>query len=251
MRDLKTTISSCLEHTLGSNYTPTQGFSSIGKVSFMPIPLTGDYIELPTMVTYSLPTIGEKILKKEPIDALVANLNNTGGYSPYKSVEACIKDIFSVSYETCRLRKLTNIKDSEKLYYGTYGAIFDECFKPIVMLSWELKKVYRDDEQNPFRYQFFKPILRVAPEVFINKSNAVERFITNKIVPTALSISNIYCPFIGLNRGFDMNTNSNLRIKVLIEDCPFIIKEVDVPSISTTNEELLRTALNHIDELIE
>lgn len=47
------------------------------------------------------------------------------------------------------------------------------------------------------------------------------------------------------------SSNCDTKVKVLIEKIPFIIKETDVPSISTTNEELLGTALNYIDEIVE
>ena len=120
------------------------------------------------------------------------------------------------------------------------------------MLSWELKKIYRDDEQDPFRYKFIRPILRVAPEVFINKSNTVERFIINQIIPTALSVIYLSSPIFHRSMLYESNSsNCDTKVKVLIEKIPFIIKETDVPSISTTNEELLGTALNYIDEIVE
>lgn len=252
MRDLKTAISYCFECVASDAYSINRSVSFTDKSSYMLIPVTGDNIEIPTMAMYSLPTLENKILQKEPIDALVVNLNNNGGYSSFKSVSASIRDAFTVLYKNAHLRKLVTVGDPEKTYYGTYGAIFDENFKPIVMLSWELKKIYRDDEQDPFRYKFIRPILRVAPEVFINKSNTVERFIINQIIPTALSITHLSSPRFYDCKIYDSNSyNCNTKVKVLIEKIPFIIKEADVPSISTTNEELLGTALNYIDEIIE
>lgn len=252
MRDLKTAISYCFECVASDTYSINRRVSFTDKSSYMLIPVTDDNIEIPTMAMYSLPTLENKILQKEPIDALVVNLNNNGGYSSFKSVRASIRDAFTVLYKNAHLRKLVTVGDPEKTYYGTYGAIFDENFKPIVMLSWELKKIYRDDEQDPFRYKFIRPILRVAPEVFINKSNTVERFIINQIIPTALSITYLSSPEFYNCKIYDSNSyNCNTKVKVLIEKIPFIIKEADVPSISTTNEELLGTALNYIDEIIE
>lgn len=179
-------------------------------------------------------------------------MNNNGGYSSFKSVSTSIRDAFTVLYKNAHLRKLVTVGDPEKTYYGTYGAIFDENFKPIVMLSWELKKIYRDDDQDPFRYKFIRPILRVAPEVFINKSNTVERFIINQIIPTALSVIYLSSPIFHRSMLYESNSsNCDTKVKVLIEKIPFIIKETDVPSISTTNEELLGTALNYIDEIVE
>lgn len=252
MRDLKTALSYCFECVAADTYNIGRSISFTDKSSYMLIPVTGDSIEIPTMAMYSLPTLENKILQKEPIDALVINLNNNGGYSSFKSVSASIRDAFTVLYKNAHLRKLVTVGEPEKTYYGTYGAIFDDNFKPIVMLSWELKKIYRDDEQDPFRYKFIRPILRVAPEVFINKSNTVERFIINQIISTALSINYLSSPSCHRSVIYESNsTNCNTKVKVLIEKIPFIIKETDVPSISTTNEELLDTALNYIDEIIE
>lgn len=250
MRDLKTALSYCFECVAAGTYSISRSISFTDKSSYMLIPVTGDNIEIPTMAMFSLPTLENKILQKEPIDALVVNLNNNGGYSSFKSVSASIRDAFTVLYKNAHLRKLVTVGDPEKTYYGTYGAIFDENFKPIVMLSWELKKIYRDDEQDPFRYKFISPILRVAPEVFINKSNTVERFIINQILPTALSITYLSSPIFHRSMIYESNSG-NCKVKVLIEKIPFIIKETDVPSISTTNEELLGTALNYIDEIVE
>lgn len=250
MRDLRTALSYCFECVAADTYSISRSISFTDKSSYMLIPVTGDNIEIPTMAMFSLPTLENKILQKEPIDALAVNLNNNGGYSSFKSVSASIRDAFTVLYKNAHLRKLVTVGDPEKTYYGTYGAIFDENFKPIVMLSWELKKIYRDDEQNPFRYKFISPILRVAPEVFINKSNTVERFIINQIIPTALSITYLSSPIFHRSMIYESNSG-NCKVKVLIEKIPFIIKETDVPSISTTNEELLGIALNYIDEIIE
>lgn len=250
MRDLKTALSYCFECVAADTYSISRSISFTDKSSYMLIPVTGDNIEIPTMAMFSLPTLENKILQKESIDALAVNLNNNGGYSTFKSVSASIRDAFTVLYKNAHLRKLVTVGDPEKTYYGTYGAIFDENFKPIVMLSWELKKIYRDDEQDPFRYKFISPILRVAPEVFINKSNTVERFIINQIIPTALSITYLSSPIFHRSMIYESNSG-NCKVKVLIEKIPYIIKETDVPSISTTNEELLGTALNYIDEIIE
>ena len=252
MRDLKTAISYCFECVAADTYSISRSISFTDKSSYMLIPVTGDNIEIPTMTMFSLPTLENKILQKEPIDALAVNLNNNGGYSTFKSVSASIRDAFTVLYKNAHLRKLVTVGDPEKTYYGTYGAIFDENFKPIVMLSWELKKIYRDDELRPYKYKFIRPILRVAPEVSINKSNTVERFIINQIIPTALSINYPSSPSCHRSVIYESNsTNCNTKVKVLIEKIPFIIKETDVPSISTTNEELLGTALNYIDEIVE
>lgn len=251
MRDLKIAISYCIQCTAANNYSDGhRTLSFTDKSSYMIIPITNDSIEIPTMVMYSLTAIESKIKKNESPDAIVVNLKNTGGYTTYKSLEAGVKDMFSSLYKNSYLRKLTTVGDPEKTYYGTYGAIFDENFKPIVMLSWEIRKVYRDDELRPYKYKFIRPILRITPEVFINKNNAVERYIINKIIPTALSLNYINSPNFYGDRIYESN-NGDGKVKIIVEECPFVIKETDVPSISTTNEKLLNVALNYVDEIVE
>jgi hypothetical protein len=41
------------------------------------------------------------------------------------------------------------------------------------------------------------------------------------------------------------------KVKVEIEESPFIVRSIDAPSISDTNEGFLQLAANHIDELMQ
>ena len=66
MRDLKTAISYCFECVAAGTYSISRSISFTDKSSYMLIPVTGDNIEIPTMATFSLPTLENKILQKEP-----------------------------------------------------------------------------------------------------------------------------------------------------------------------------------------
>ena len=48
-------------------------------------------------------------------------------------------------------------------------------------------------------------------------------------------------------RGYYATTEA----KVEIARCPFVLKKADTPSISTTRENLLQLAIDHIDEFIQ
>jgi hypothetical protein len=41
------------------------------------------------------------------------------------------------------------------------------------------------------------------------------------------------------------------HVKIEIDECPFVIRSTDVPSISVTNEDLLQLAADHIDEILQ
>lgn len=249
MRNLESTLSWCFQ-CLGADYWgPTSTLRYTDKSSYMVIPISSENIEIPIMAL-SMSTIESQIKAQGDIDAIVVNLNNIGGYTMYKSVSAAIRNVFSTLYRNMCLMRIMSVGDPKKTYYGTYGAIFDENFKPVVMLSWEMKRIHQDDENTPIKFKFIRPILRVAPEVLINKSNVIERFIINQIIPTSLTLNYISSPSIFRTTIYEENDRDE-KVKVIIEDIPFIVKEADVPSVSTTNEELLDIASNYIDEVVE
>lgn len=249
MRDLKSTLTRCFECIGADFWGPTSTLRYTDKSSYMVIPISSENIEIPVMAL-SMSTMENQIRAKGDLDAIVVNLNNIGGYTMYKSASAAIRNVFSTVYCNVHLRKIMSVGDTEKKYYGTYGAIFDENFKPIVMLSWEMKRVHQDGENNPIKFKFIRPILRVAPEVLINKSNVIERFIINQIIPTSLTLNYISSPSCYKTTIYEGNDRDE-KVKVIIEDSPFIVREADVPSVSTTNEELLDIASNYIDEVVE
>ena len=41
------------------------------------------------------------------------------------------------------------------------------------------------------------------------------------------------------------------HVKIEIDECPFVIRSTDVPSISVTNEGLLQLAADYIDEVLQ
>lgn len=249
MKNLKSTLSWCFQCLDADYWGPTSTLRYTDKSSYMVIPISSENIEIPIMALY-MSTIENQIKARGDLDAIVVNLDNIGGYTMYKSASAAIRDVFNTLYRNVHLRRIMSVGDSEKTYYGTYGAIFDENFKPVVMLSWEMKKIFQDNENTPIKFKFIRPILRVAPEVLINKSNVIERFIINQIIPTSLTLNYISSPSPFGVTIYEGN-NRDEKIKVIIEDIPFVVREADVPSVSTTNEELLDIASNYIDEVVE
>lgn len=249
MRDLKSTLSWCFQCLGADFWGPTSTLRYTDKSSYMVIPISSENIEIPIMAL-SLSTIESQIRAQGDIDAIVVNLDSIGGYTMYKSASAAIRNVFSTLYRNMHLMRIMSVGDPEKTYYGTYGAIFDENFKPVVMLSWEMKKIFQDNENTPIKFKFIRPILRVAPEVLINKSNVIERFIINQIIPTSLTLNYISSPSTFGTTIYEENDRDE-KVKVIIEDIPFVVKEADVPSVSTTNEELLDIASNYIDEVVE
>lgn len=240
MRDLQYIISDCFQSN-DSNY----GFSNRRYTSniddsivYMEVPIDNEDFEIPVFA------VGQ--LNQQYVDTeLVITLKYIGIRTTYKALDTGLRDIMTTNFDNNRFIKIP-VKEGEPIYYGTYGAIFDKDFKPVAMLMWEIRKVY--DEEGNFKYKFVKPILRVCPSVFINKSNSVERYIINKLIPAALGNHYIYRPDIS---GTLNDEQYRYILNVDIGEFSFKMKKPAIPTISTTNGKLLKVALDNLDELVQ
>lgn len=210
------------------------------KPKYMTIFIDKDKFEVPTFALYALNKISALF------GSIVAKLRYVGTNSRYKTINASLRNGLSYNYKNIFLYKLPSVGDPERTYYVTQGCIFDEELNPIMVLTWEIEREPHKDLPKTFMYSFIKPVLRVVPEVVIYKANALERYIVNKIIPTVLNSPYISSPRIG-NELFKEGCID--KPKVIIDSIPFTVKSTSTPSISTTNEELMKVALDNLEEL--
>ena len=211
---------------IGQSLNPT--------VKYMEIPISENRFEVPIFAMDGFDkAIRSNIRGYRNIEALTVILNSTGYHSGYVTLDRNMTDVLLERFSRSRLA-LVNVKDKNNVltYYGTQGAIFDKDLNPVMMCSFLMEK---NQEGN---YRCVRPILRIKPQVYMNKANPMERYIVNKIAPTCLSNSVL------------ANGTTRSVPKVEIDECPFVIRTSDVPSASTTNKELLQIAINHVDEII-
>lgn len=178
---------------------------------------------------------------KDGKGTIVAKLNTENRYCNYSSFAAIMKEVLEESFSRSRLVRVVT-KQGENLfeYYATLGAIFDSNFDPVLLCTWTIER-YEDD--GTFKCRLIQPIVRINPECFINRSNPIERFISGKFAQTALSIT--------CNPPRTLTNGKKYNNKVLVEinKIPFKIKHADIPSISTTNEELIQLVKDNIDDI--
>lgn len=211
---------------------------------YMEIPIKEDYFELPCFVLVvcngSTPYYSVDLDSLDK-DAIVVPLNTLEFKPWYTTIGAYMKDVLTGNIKEQGLIKLTT-KDGDNLktYYATYGAIFDDSFSPILLCSWKVSR-QRTEEGKPY-LKLEVPILRVASDCYLRKANQIERFIANKFVQTALECRNM------TYRNMSLSLN-NLRVE--ITNMPFNLRKVETPSISTSNEELLQIARDHINEVLQ
>lgn len=248
MRDLTSIIRGCWNNN-DCHITSQSGSLFQGKTANMIIPVNKEVFEIPTFI---LSQLSYCLFKIEDVEAFVLTLGSKGRQTSYKSLDAGVREALSSQYNIYGLRQITPACAPYKIYYGTNGAIFDENLQPVMMLSWQIEKISPEKGGERMQYKFLRPLLRVDPAVFIRKGNALERYVAGKMISTALSVPLLSHPYIGVNR-YCAGYHDDRRFlpKVEIDKSPFLFRQPDIPSISTTNESLLNVVLDNIEEVLQ
>lgn len=230
---------------IARTYYRRRGNVPVTSRKYMEIPINSDVLEIPLFVLKDFIDIVQGDKDK---DVIVAILYSYGQTSSYKSLDSVMKDVLSAPFRQDKRLFKVLVPGSSNIYYATFGAIFDEHFTPLMMMSWELER--RVEEEGTNKYYFKKPLLRINPHPCVDKEDALQRFICGRMMATALS-STVYTPYQYRDNHFiSPNSSSFDYVKVEIDKCPFIIKGTDAPSISVTNKDLLQVAADHIEELL-
>lgn len=214
---------------------------------FFEIPIDGDVFEIPT---FALKPLMDRANTSEEFPSIItAKLHTDNNTAGYKKAERNLVEVLRESFVQSKLSRVDAECGEEKVpYYGTCGAIFNKDFKPIAMCSWVIEKF--SDEFGVYRYRFLQPILRINPAAFVHSADSIERLIAKKLINYCLMAPK-HPPY-QWNRGdFFVADVDDYPVKVVIEESPFNIRCIDKPSISTTNQQLLQIAIDHIDEVIQ
>ena len=123
---------------------------------YMEIPIDADVFELPLLAFNSFKNMH---LTGKDSNMIVASLYSCGQTSSYKSFDSVIKDVLSTPFSN-HLSKV-QVAGSNNTYYATFGAVFDEAFEPLMMLSWLLER--KADGKGVIKYHYKRPLLRLNP----------------------------------------------------------------------------------------
>lgn len=229
----------------GSGYNVNTEDSIV--VKYMEIPLHGDVFEVPILALIAFEDSLDRLTGASP-DAMVIKLNTDHRVSIYKSLERNMRDILIDPFVEHRLIPI-KVPEGDRtiIYYGTQGAIFKEDLTPMMLCSYLIERVAVD---GGVKYKILKPVLRITPTVYMHRTLPMEKFIINKMLPACLE-DVVELPYNNLfSRGLFLPFDRSREIvKVEIDTFPFVVRQSDTPSISTTNQQLLQLAIDHIDEL--
>ena len=233
-------------HYSQSAYQRTPETKAITETRFMEIPIRENTFEIPLL---ALNSFMNALRLGDRHDSLIAELYSTGRTSQFRSLDAIVKDVLSTPFYK-RLVKVT-LPNVSNVYYSTFGALFDADLKPLMMMSWIMERTIGEDRH--YMYSFKKPLLRIDPVSFVSKEDPVQKLLSGRLLSNALENS-MYPPrYYELRDYFttDRFAGRDYKVKVEIDECPFILKSVDVPSISVTNESLLQLAADNIHEVMQ
>ena len=235
---LRCSFNSCI-----NRYTaPNQDSTLSSQVT---IPVSEDAFEIPAFVLCNSPVV--RNIKKGFVDAVVANVSYYGFLSHYKSLNASFCYNITNSLSDPGLVKLP-VKDGETDCYITHGAVFDHNLQPLLMLTWVLQKTAPSERNLSYKcsLQGLYPIVRVAPQVIVDHSHSVHKYIANRVLSSILSLNSICL----LSEDISDNYGYCFSPKALIEPIPFTVRRPSVPSVNTSNDDLIHSALDHFDDFI-
>lgn len=220
-------------------------------LKYVTIPIDTDTFEIPLFAYDSFATaMMQDNLIPHTSNCIVATLEESGNTGCYKTLDANMKDCLLTHFKD----KLIQLKIENGLYYYvTCGAVFNENLEPLMMMSWVLNRQHDVGEngENKYTYSFVQPILRLSKQCFAKK-DSMQRYLTGKFLTTAINEA-FNLRWLGRDwlRIFpELNDTRKLfTIAVVIDKLPFSIRGVETPSISTTNENLLQLAINHIEDI--
>lgn len=175
---------------------------------------------------------------------LVAYLSVKTYCGSYKTAMPPMRELAKSCFREQGLAKL-KIVGKPFTYYGSVGALFDEDFTPIYVSSWQLRREASGDHCT---YQFIKPVFRLSPTVFLGGEDMIQKFVCNKLLKLHMS-NTVYPPCVG---GYFDRPQRAFPVETIIShDWPFFIRKPSEPTISTTNDSLLKVALEHCDEIVD
>lgn len=159
-----------------------------------------------------------------------------------RAADSIINEFSRVSFNN-RLQKVTTNKG--EVYYGGRGIILDGNFKPLILCSVLCKKEeFRSSEY----MDYYKPIIRINPEVFLNETGLINKTIIKKIIPFYLTHT---IPDIRTRTRFRDKLPEDRKPQILIEDSSRFIETPAIPNPNTcSNEALNKLLLDNIEDVI-
>ena len=216
------------------------------NIRYMDIPIVNKTFEVPMFVLYKFAEAVEKHFD-DGKEAIVVTIGSRNYTSKYTSLERIMQDMLLEPYSSKLVKVPVKTGDTFENFYCTHGAVFNTNFTPMFLCSWLIERVHFSAYD--MRYKLLKPVIWMSPNVYTNKANKMTKFLADKVVTRTFQRVPAFPRNLGTR--FMVGCTRYSSPKIVIDECPFTLHDAETPSISTTNEQLLGLALDHIEEIIQ
>jgi hypothetical protein len=200
----------------------------------MKVPIKGDELEIPICILNKFIDWKTHHYSKD-VSTMMVSLFHAGAQSSYSTFEGNFKYLLQYYYKDYRLCTImAKDKNNNVPYFMCSGGVFTENMEPCMLNTVKLTMGSNRE------ITAWEPVLRLSPLCW-SLNDTMSRMLIGKYLREIIQSPEVYC-------GFDYSLPYR-KIKVEIGDIPFEIISPKAPSILTTNQELLQTAIDHIDEI--
>lgn len=211
------------------------------------IDISGDEVIIPIIAKNAVEcTMFTNFLGESEYQKVVIPLYRNSLTIMKRTTNSIIKEFFTNTTFSTKLKTIVTPK--EDTYYGNTGIILDKDFKPLILCCVVCRKI---KEESPSCMKYYKLLIYVSPDIFINGKDSVSKYILKKIIPF---YSTYTLPNITISRVFSeyfLNSDLNIKPKIVIEDISSFIKTPALPNPDTCSDKALNALLqDNIEEIM-
>lgn len=207
--------------------------------------ISSDEIDVPMIAKPAIEiSVSDNLIYHNNINKVITFLYVNSRNQIRRTADSIITEFFSRTTFNNRLQKV--ITNKGEVYYGNRGIILNENFNPLILCSVMSKKVEKD---GTIYMNYYKPIIRISPEVFLNDTGLIHKSILKKIIPFYLTHNIGSIPF--YDSIFRSSIPENTKPQILIEDISRFIEVSATPNPNTcSNKTLNKLLLDNIDDVL-
>lgn len=210
------------------------------------VDVSSDEVEVPVVAKSLVESvITDNLIYSNNIQKVVVPLYVNSRNQSRRTADSIINDFFTRTMFRHRLQKVTTNKG--EVYYGNRGIILDKDFKPLILCSVLCKKV---EDESRLYMDYYKTIVHVSPEVFLNETGLINKHILKKVIPFYLTHNiNVVGTYDGRFRS--RIHDENAKPQILIGDISKFIETPVLPNPSTcSNKAINEFLLDNIDDVL-
>lgn len=210
------------------------------------IDVSSDEIEVPVFARYSVESVIRNKFEFPSIkcvDKIIIPMYVNTPTQSRRTADCIVSNFFLSTNFNRRLQKV--ITNKEEVYYGGKGIILDKDFNILLLCTIVCKKIEHRGGQV---MSYYKPIIHVSPQVFLEGESLICKSILKKIIPFYVS-HNI--DSVTTHAYFRSDIPEGTKPQILIDDVSKFIENPTKPTPQKCSDEVLNQLLmDNVDDVL-